>query len=172
MTEIINTKSSNIEKIKQMIECPKLYLINYFDEVKSQIDLSFVKSRNSLKDEKAIQESSNKWLKLIDIIDKCQAKCINNKLPNDIIDKTIKQLDTIKSKQTVEDLHMLQKRFKRSFNQQNDKDIELEDQILVIRNKLESFLLTNDSYLVSQNLEYENQILLVEEGFSQLEIEK
>ena len=172
MTEIINTKSSNIEKIKQMIECPKLYLINYFDEVKSQIDLSFVKSRNSLKDEKAIQESSNKWLKLIDIIDKCQAKCINNKLPNDIIDKTIKQLDTIESKQTVEDLHLLQKRFKRSFNQQNDKDIELEDQILAIRNKLESFLLTNDSYLVSQNLEYENQILLVEEGFSQLEIEK
>jgi len=172
MTEIINTKSSNIEKIKQMIECPKLYLINYFDEVKSQIDLSFVKSRNSLKDEKAIQESSNKWLKLIDIIDKCQAKCINNKLPNDIIDKTIKQLDTIESKQTVEDLHLLQKRFKRSFNQQNDKDIELEDQILAIRNKLESFLLANDSYLVSRNLEYENQILLVEEGFSQLEIEK
>ena len=75
-----NVNILSIENIKQMMECPKFYLANYFENVKSKIDIEFVKLRLSLNDEIAFEQDKIKWLNLIDLIDKCQAKCIINKI--------------------------------------------------------------------------------------------
>lgn len=166
------TEINNIEKIKQMIEYPKLYLSNYFGDVKSEIDIEFFKLRSSSKNEINIQKNNKKWLNLIELIDKCQAKCIDNKIPNDLIEETIKKLDNIESKQTVKDLYKIPKRNKNSSEQQDDDEFKLENEIKEIKNKLESFLLANDSYILFRNFGYKNKTMLVEEGFTQLEIEK
>ena len=174
MDETDNVKSLSIENIKQMMECPKFYLANYFENVKSKIDIEFVKLRLSLNDEIAFEQDKIKWLKLIDLIDKCQAKCINNKIPSDLIEQTKKKLDNFESKQIDKNLHKERKRLKHS-NQQDANEIEQNDEhieIKAIKNKLESFLLSNDSILVFQNFKQQKFTLGVEEGFTQSEIEK
>ena len=174
MDETDNVKSLSIENIKQMMECPKFYLANYFENVKSKIDIEFVKLRLSLNDEIAFEQDKIKWLNLIDLIDKCQAKCINNKIPSDLIEQTKKKLDYFESKQIDKNLHKERKRLKHS-NQQDANEIEQNDEhieIKAIKNKLESFLLTNDSLLVFQNFKQKKFTLVVEDGFTQSEIEK
>lgn len=112
--------SKDLEEIKQIIEYPKLYLINYFENLKSKVDLDFEQRLSLIKDDEIKREKTDKWLKLIEIIEKCLKKCLNNHIPKELIEET------------------------------NGLIIQLSEinKIQLIRNKLESYLLANDSYLV------------------------
>ena len=118
---------THIDKINEMIECPKLYLVDYFDTAKAKLDADFVTKLSQIKDEDVeLKEKTNKkWIQLIEIIDKCQAKCLTNKLSDEVINKAKEKLKQIES---------------------NKDDQYAEDKKSRVKDNLESYLLENDSF--------------------------
>ena len=100
---------TNSDKIKQMIECPQNYLINYFDEIKFEVDAHFEIKLNQIKDDNLRDETRKKWIKSIEVVNKCQAKCLNNKLNDDVVkevkdslEKPNKEAEMVKIKDNLE----------------------------------------------------------------------
>ena len=114
----------NIEiELKNMIEDSKWYLINYFDEIKTQIDIDYELKSSRQSDQNLRDSLIKEWIKLIDLVEKCQQKCINNKIPNELIRKARDKLSKLEN---------------------NNQIIELSE----IKSSIENYLLTNDSYLI------------------------
>lgn len=150
MLSISDDNFQNLNTLKQVIECPKLYLINYFDDIKSRIDAKFVSILSKVADLDFKNETIKKWSKLIGLVDKCLEKCFNNKLPNELV----KEADEL----------IFQ------------SDLSSTNEIQRVKNKLLSHLLSNDCYLVILvNLEkhqmLKENILIVEEKFTPSETE-
>lgn len=124
---------NHLECINEMLECPKLYLIGYYDDLKAKIDIYFVTKLRKNRSEQLKQETNKKWTRIIQIVEKCLEKCINNKIPSDVANRT-KQLIA------------------------NESEFEP----LKIKIKLESYLLTNDSGLAMFVPNFEREIQTVE----------
>ena len=77
------------EKFSLIKECPALYLIEYFDEVKTKVDLYFETKNDPL--------LTKKRIKIIEIIENCLSKCIKNKLSNHVLSKTHNNLTHLES---------------------------------------------------------------------------
>lgn len=117
-------QTNNMDQINEMIECPKLYLINYFDTIRAKIDIEFYQKIQGIQDVKLKEETTKKWIRLIELTEECLKKCLINKIPNDIINKTKKTISKYESSGII-------------FNRE----------ILEIKSELENYLLSNDSYL-------------------------
>lgn len=137
-------KVNHINKINQIIDCSKTYLIQYYDELKSIINIEFETEINSIQNTQSKEETSKEWLKLIDIISKCLAQCINNTIPIEVINE---------SKQVIDQSESI-------------NDYQLEH----IKHRLQSYIFTNDSYFAVYISE-RKQILFAEEGLKSDEIE-
>lgn len=114
-----------VDKINEMIESPEKYLIDYFDEVKSRVDVDFelklqqIKATNS----DLRNKINKKWIKLIDLIEKSLTKCIHNKLSDQVIKEAKDKLK----------------------NAESNKE---ETKLVKVKNNLESHLLQNDLFTV------------------------
>ena len=130
--------------INQMIDCPKSYLIQYYDDLKSKVDLAYETKLQEITDAELKEKTTKQWIKLIDVIEICLAKCINNTLPNELITQAKEILMDIESKQS--------------------------DELEQLEHKLQSHLLSNEQCLAIFTRD-QRQILIVEEGLSAPEIE-
>ena len=127
--------------INQIIDSPQLYLIQYYDDLKAKVDIYFETKLQPIRNIKRLKDQTTKeWIKYIEIIEKCFAKCIKNKIPIELINRA--KIDEMES------------------------DDELEE----IKNKLESHLFSNDSSLCILNHK-SNQIVIIEDNIGQQEIE-
>lgn len=151
---------SLIEQIKEIIECPKLYLVYYFDEIKSKVDTEFLEKLRKITDINLENEINQTWIKLIDIIEKCQEKCLKNSIPNDLINEANGLISEF---------------------QLNESNNNMICSIQKMKRKLESHLLENSSYLaiLIQVEEHSNnhvkksvKAVIAEEEFSSKEIER
>ena len=133
--------------INQITDCPKSYLIHYYDDLKSKVDIEFELKLQEIKDFQLKESTTKQWITLIDIIDKCLAICINNTIPFELIDQAKQKLDNKESNQV-------------SIN-------ELERIML----KLQSYLFSNNSCLAIL-ISKKDQIFIAEEGFDPLEVER
>lgn len=131
----------NKAEIIQILDCPKLYLIQYYDNLKTKIDIKYETELQSINETQSKEETAKEWTKLIGIVDKCLAKCINNTIPVEVVNRTKDTLDTIES---IEDLEQ-------------------------IEHELQSYLFSNDSYFVIFESKKE-QIVIIEEKFTQREV--
>ena len=115
--------TNDVNKIKDIIEAPRLYLSDYFENIKSILDVSYIK--RAITDKEVTKE----WLQIIDIIEnKCLSKCLLNKLPIEVINEANDKLTNIEWS--------------------NDSIVNLEDKLNEIKTTLESYLLLNDSFVV------------------------
>ena len=115
---------TTIDKINEMIEYPKLYLTDYFDTAKAKVDSDFVAKLSQIKDDSDLRDKTNKkWIQMIEIIEKCEAKCSENKLNDALIEKVRCQLE-------------------------NSGAFEEEVRLVKLLDNLESHLLENDSLVV------------------------
>ena len=135
----MNQNMNNI--IKQIIDSPQLYLIQYYDDLKTKVDVYFETKLQQIQNDKLLKDETTKnWIKYIEIIDKCYAKCIKNKIPIEVI------------------------------NIAQNNEMKSDDELEKIRNKLESYLFSNDSSLCIL-IPKSNQILIIEDQVSQKKIE-
>ena len=144
----VNFKENfEINKINEIIEFSNLYLIDYFEDLKTKIDIEFVKKINETKDSNLNEETNKKWSKIIDLIEKSQFKCLKNKFSNEMICETKERLDKIGSNKS---------------------------EFLKIKNKLDCFLLSNDSnisiFIQIKDVIIHDKILIIEEGLNPTEI--
>ena len=110
---------TNMQKIKDMIECPRLYLDNYFSAAKTEVDVYFETKLSQIQDNRDLNDKINKKRsKLIEIIEKCQFKCVKKKLSDDVINDVKDSLECV----------------------------SLEARLVHIKYDLENQLLENDSY--------------------------
>ena len=59
---------NDLENIKQMINNPRSYLINYYDNLRAIIDLQYVTDINLITDDDDLKERNKKDLKAIGLI--------------------------------------------------------------------------------------------------------
>lgn len=137
--------------MKKLLSSPRLYLIDYFDDLKTRINIEFKKQIHANQDAQSQDETNKHWLKLLHLIEKYQIECLNNtKLSHQTINDAKHQLNQIKCN-------------KNKF-----------DELLKVKHSLESHLLTNQTnlaILIPNYVTNEQVVLLVEEGFTQIEIE-
>ena len=110
-----------INEINQILDCPKSYLIQYYDDLKTKVDIEYVTKLRFIQDIELKEETTKKWIKIIDIIETCLAKCIKNVIPNDLI---------ISTKETL-----------------NKTEEIVENKLEIIKAHLQSYLFSNDSYV-------------------------
>ena len=63
-----------LKEINEIIDCPKIYLLQYYDNLKAKLDIQFVSKLRSIQDAQLKQETQKQWIKLIEIIDICLAR--------------------------------------------------------------------------------------------------
>ena len=128
-------QNSDLNAIKQIIECSELYLIDYFDSIKTKVDVEFVSKLELVTNLKLKEKIIKKWCKLIEIIEETLKICIKNK-SKELIEKANEELSKLE------------------LNKSQINEYQLDIQRLKL--KLESRLLANDSYLV---ISYKNESL-------------
>ena len=131
-----------LKEINEIIDCPKIYLLQYYDNLKAKLDIQFVSKLRSIQDAQLKQETQKQWIKLIEIIDICLAKCIKNTIPTQVVNETKEILNEIKSKEKLE----------------------------IIKAKLQSYLFSNDFY-ISILISQRQELFISEEGLKPKEIE-
>ena len=145
---------SVINQINQIIDCPELYLIEYYDDLKSKIDFQFETKLQSLQENHLRETASKQRNKIIDIIDKCLTKCIKNEIPNELINQTKDLINKIECS-----------------NESNDHQIkESNDQLEKLKKSIQSHLFANDSYLTIY-FPQSQKAYFIEEGLNSLEVE-
>ena len=145
--------SNEIDKLKLIVEHSKMHLINYFSDIKTQIDVhysqSLIKLSSSLEKENQQQNLKYKseWVHLIQIVDSCENICLKNKLSDELIGEAFDLIKSIES--TIQNV---------------DESIA---QIHTLINKIESHLLANAFYLVLK-IKKQNKlsVIIFEQGFS------
>lgn len=142
---------NEIERLKLILEHPKLYVIDYLSDVKTTIDAIYVQKRIDLKSEKEFEKISDKWPVLIDIIEKCEKLCLKNVLSDELINQAEKIIKKLESEASTEQIALVQKKI----------------------DQFESHLLANNSHLVLKFKSNQNQnvILIVDQGFSSIYID-
>ena len=108
-------------EINEIIESSQLYLIKYYDDLKVKLDTKFQIKSLVIQCNQVKSPITKRWTNNIEIIDKCLAKCIKNKIPIEVINQTKETL--IKSQ---------------SIN---------ENQLDLLKASLLSYLLSNDSFI-------------------------
>lgn len=86
-----------LDQLKQIAEIPKLFITNYFIDLKSQVDLTFVKLRQI----DSTNDSTNTviWLQIINKINDYEILCLKQIKKKDLfIIETLEQLNLIETK--------------------------------------------------------------------------
>ena len=78
---------AELAQLKSMISYPKLFLINYFNELRRKVDITYAIESNETKT----------WLKMIQLINIFEVECFKNQLNTELIneiDQTVKSIES------------------------------------------------------------------------------
>ena len=134
---------NDIEKIRQILECSELFLIYYFNNIKTVIDVDYETKliNNEMSNIiKLNKETSDERIKLIEKVESFQSKCFRKRLTKELINYTNLKLNKIDFYKSVK---------------------SLEKELLTIKTKLESYFLTDDSSLVLLIDSYKKETALI-----------
>jgi regulator of sigma D len=91
-TEDINSK---LEDLKMMCNSPRLFLSNYFFEIKNEIDKNLANKTMNELDLQIKQQINDIWIEMIKNIEIYENKFYMNKLSNESVNLTIKKINSI-----------------------------------------------------------------------------
>lgn len=134
---------NDIEKIRQILECSELFLIYYFNNIKTVIDVDYETKliNNEMSNIiKLNKETSDERIKLIEKVESFQSKCLRKRLTKELINYTNLKLNKLDFYKSVK---------------------SLEKELLTIKTKLESYFLTDDSSLVLLIDSYKKETALI-----------
>lgn len=80
MKLFLNDLNKQFEQLKLIFECPRLYISNYFTELRCQIDLAFI--QQSINNQSNSNINNNDWSQIIETIDSYELKCFKSKPSN------------------------------------------------------------------------------------------
>jgi hypothetical protein len=133
------TQSKDLDHLKWLVEVPKLFLNDYFSELRREVDLAFVK-KISLHEEFK-NDLSNTWKEIIAKCDSLEQECLRK--------LTLSSLDEIK-----ELIALIEQK---QLNNNNDHDHNMEsinDLILKGVHKFEALVFLNKTIFFKENLNY------------------
>lgn len=100
---------------------PQLLIIKHLEDIKTKVDNQYVKRLGQITNPKLIERTKEKWLYMIELIERCEEKYLDERLTNEIIYETQVHISRVES------------------NDQIDTEC-LETGLLVINKKLDAFL--------------------------------
>ena len=135
----IKKLDNKLEQLKFIFECPRLFICNYFNDLRSKIDLAFVKKMFYLNDKSIKQKLNENWTKMIDLIDSIEMRLM-------LLSKTTNKFNSVFSQEISKKIEFIEKLMKQTavINKTNEfKDIDylISEQIF----KIEKFLLQNQT---------------------------
>ena len=135
----IKKLDNKLEQLKFIFECPRLFICNYFNDLRSKIDLAFVKKMFYLNDKSIKQRLNENWTKMIDLIDSIEMRLM-------LLSKTTNKFNSVFSQEISKKIEFIEKLIKQTavINKTNEfKDIDylISEQIF----KIEKFLLQNQT---------------------------
>lgn len=135
----IKKLDNKLEQLKFIFECPRLFICNYFNDLRSKIDLAFVKKMFYLNDKSIKQKLNENWTKMIDLIDSIEMRLM-------LLSKTTNKFNSVFSQEISKKIEFIEKLIKQTavINKTNEfKDIDylISEQIF----KIEKFLLQNQT---------------------------
>lgn len=90
--------SKALENLKILLELPKLYLSNYFSDLRNQVDKEI--SLDLIKEEKKKRQLNKLWKQMIEKIDSFEKQCIKNPITNtEAINQKLDSIEEVLSKQ-------------------------------------------------------------------------
>ena len=92
MAEIARDRSrKELEDLKQIYEMPRLYLANFFSDLRNQVDFQIVSKQSNIEN---IHELNRVWLEIIKKINSFENKCANKKIGDEpALKKRLETLD-------------------------------------------------------------------------------
>lgn len=152
---------NKIDKLKELIENTRNYFVEYFDDIRNKISDEYTKKLHQQLDEETKKELQNKWSKLNNLVETCQQKCSINRLNEKVFKETRAKIAELESNQV--------KNLNESLSSHFESDLDIE--VFKLKNKLENYLVSNDSCLVFSIRTNECfKVVLVEQGLSSNEI--
>lgn len=104
----------DLEELKNVAELPNLYLADYFNEVRNDMDKEIVSKQMKLHDDdKKVKQLNELWQKMIAEIDQFEKQCIKNKIDlntniqrinsiGEMLSNNKEQVDLEQIKETIE----------------------------------------------------------------------
>ncbi len=71
---------TELNELREIVEFPRLYLINYFIDLKNQVDKQFALKQFREQNIETNQKLSKTWQKMISFIDLFEKECLNQKI--------------------------------------------------------------------------------------------
>lgn len=94
-------KQLKFEQLKLLITLPRLYIANYFSDLRAEVDLAFVKQN-------LIEQNIKNWTEIIAAISQFEIECLkqqpNNQLGEHLTQIASKQIELMEHKLTSNDL--------------------------------------------------------------------
>ena len=148
--ETLSDLKKNSEQLKSLLESPKMgiiYLADWFSELRSSIDMEFVKRDISCTDISLKSKLKENWTKIISRVDLLEKECIKNqkKVKNyEITQETTANLQLIDNElKILTDLLSLN-----AINEKYQQEIfELDDLIYIERLRIEQALFLNKTII-------------------------
>jgi len=130
----IKKLDNKLEQLKFIFECPRLFICNYFNDLRSKIDLAFVEKMFYLNDKTIKQKLNENWTKMIDLIDSIEMRLM-------LLSKTTNKFSSVLSQEISKKIEFIEKLIKQTTNEFKDIDYLISEQIF----KIEKFLLQNQT---------------------------
>jgi len=89
---------TELNELREIVEFPRLYLINYFIDLKNQVDKQFALKQFREQNIETNQKLSKTWQNMISFIDLFEKECLNQKMNHHIT-----KLDELEKSQTSND---------------------------------------------------------------------
>ena len=136
----IKKLDNKLEQLKFIFECPRLFICNYFNDLRSKIDLAFVEKMFYLNDKTIKQKLNENWTKMIDLIDSIEMRLM-------LLSKTTNKFNTIFSQEISKKIEFSEKLINQissvKINEFKDIDHLISEQLF----KIEKFLLQNQTFV-------------------------
>ena len=99
-SNIISELTQKYEQVK-LLEKPQIYLVNYFSELRSELDSAFIKKKKQVSNIEKWKKLQENWSLLLNKINEFEKECIQAvKLTDEIVIERNSQLQIIKSRMT------------------------------------------------------------------------
>lgn len=82
--------ASQLEKLAEIKQCPRLFLANYFADLRADVDYEMAKKQHEYREDQQKKEKTIKiWLLMIAKINSFEKLCINSKLTKETIENAL-----------------------------------------------------------------------------------
>lgn len=141
----------DLEQLKLLITLPRLYIANYFSDLRAEVDLAFVKQN-------LIEQNITNWTEIIAAISQFEIECLkqqpNNQLDEDLAKIATKKIELLEHKLANSD--PLDEKYDLVLNEQSfmiERIVFKNKTLIFIEKPCLKLLIINNEYLARGSIE-------------------